>query len=99
MINDGLPKQIDEVTRFDKVAYLPGNIYAQYFTLTSSDRAPYNDTATLKPRIAQNILNNIKTNQGFAAFRSYNVTFVYVYRNKTEQPLFTITITPQQYNN
>ncbi|HTA27313.1 MAG TPA: hypothetical protein VK809_05970 [Bacteroidia bacterium] len=98
LINSTCPKDIDSETRLDSASYLPGNVFAEYFTLINMEQKSV-DTATIKPAVQVSILNSIKGNSGYASFRSSNVTFTYIYKDKEQKPLFTIAITPEQYNN
>jgi hypothetical protein len=98
IINSTCPKQLDEQTRLDSAGYLPGNVFAEYFTLITIERSAI-DTATSKPTVEASILSNLKANAGYATFKSANVTFAFIYKDKAQAPVFTINITPEQYNN
>ncbi len=97
LINSTCPKELDSETRLDSANYLPGNVFAEYFTLINMEQKSV-DSTSIKPQVQESILNSIKGNAGYASFRSSNVTFTYIYKDKVKAPLFTIAITPDQYN-
>lgn len=96
LINSTCPKELDEQTRLDSASYLPGNVFAEYFTLIKMERSSI-DTASIKPTVEESILSNLKANAGYATFKSADVTFAFIYRDKAQEPVFTIAITPDKY--
>jgi hypothetical protein len=96
--NKDCPKMLDDKTRIDSVAGLPGKIFAEYFTLLNTDVSAI-DTSSFKALMRASTTNTIKTNSGFDALRNYGTTFMYSYRDKDGKPFVAFSVTPGQYNN
>jgi hypothetical protein len=97
-LNNSCPRQVDEETRLDSVVYMPGNVFAEYFTLLNAEEITSSYIISAKQKIEESIINTIKTNPAFTLFKNNNYTFTFAYRDKTQKPLFNLTITPEQYH-
>jgi len=93
--NKGLPKMIDEDTRFDRVEALPGLAVQYDYTLTKLEAASL-DKQLLDSQLQGDMRTNVKTSLCSSAdlkkFRDMGSTFQYQYRDKNGEILGVIRI-------
>jgi hypothetical protein len=95
-INKTCPIMVDNATRLDNSIALPNNVFQYNYTLVMmvKDSINLNDLRNyLEPRI----LNDVKTNPGMKFIRDNKVTVNYSYKDMTGVNLFTISVSPEQY--
>src|SRR5438105_1646421 len=97
-INKTCPLMIDKETRLDNVLSLPGNIFEYNYTLISTGKA-FVDTIALKSLMEPKIVNFVKTNPAMKIQRENKTTVNYYYKDKDGNYLFTVSITPDKYDN
>jgi len=95
-INEACPIMIDSETRLDNTIVLPSNVFQYNYTLINMYKEDI-DIDMLKTYIEPNIINFVRTNPDMKFQRDNKVTINYYYKDKDGNYLFTITITPLQY--
>ena len=96
-MNKVCPMIVDGLTRLDNTMALPSKTIQYNYTagFTKEDV----DISIVKSEMESTILKNIRTNPDLKLFRDNNITFKHYYRDFEGNYLFTITVTPKQYNN
>lgn len=95
-INKTCPVMVDEATRLDNVAALPGKSLQYNFTLVNSEKSEFNLEAA-KQYVEPNIIENIKTNASLKIYRDNKVTLIYNYKDKNGEPVWQLSVTPDMY--
>ena len=95
-INEACPLMIDGETRLDNALALPGNTFQYNHTLVNAERASF-DTMTVKALAEPAIIEYVKTEPRMEYPRKQNTTINYCYRDKNGAYLFTVSVTPDQY--
>ena len=87
---------IDSETRLDNTITLPPKIFQYNYTLVNIEKETV-DIIALKEYIEPNITNFVRTNPDMKFQRDNKVTVNYYYQDKDRNYLFTISVTPEQY--
>jgi len=95
-INQSCPMMIDSETRLDNTIVLPANVFQYNYTLINMEKETVDVTA-LKNYLEPNITNFVRTNPDMKFQRDSKVTVNYYYKDKDGNYLFTISVTPEQY--
>jgi hypothetical protein len=95
-LNKTCPIMVDQDTRLDNAAALPGNTFQYNYTLVNLDKSEVN-IDTVKKYIEPQIINNVKTNPDLKAYRDNKVTMAYNYRDKNGTFVLKISVTPDMY--
>ena len=95
-INETCPIMIDRETRLDNTIVLPSNVFQYNYTLINLEKETV-DIDLLKNSLEPNITNFVRTNPGMKIQRENKVTINYYYKDKDGNYLFTISVTPNQY--
>ena len=95
-INETCPIMIDSETRLDNTIFLPSNVFQYNYTLINMDKETV-DIDMLKTYLEPNITNFVRTNPDMKFQRDNKVTINYYYKDKDGNYLFTISVTPEQY--
>jgi hypothetical protein len=95
-LNKMCPMVIDSETRLDNAITFPPKIFQYNYTIVNLEREEI-DTLELKNFFEQMSINNMRTNPDMYAFRDNKVTLKHSYKDKVGNHLFTVTVTPEQY--
>jgi hypothetical protein len=95
-INKSCPILIDSETRLDNTITLPSNVFQYNYTLINKEKETV-DIAILKKYLEPMITNTVRTNPDMKFQRDNKVTINYSYKDKDGNFLFTISVTPEQY--
>ncbi len=95
-INKTCPFMVDSHTRLDNVIVLPDNILQYNYTLINLAKDSIN-IQELKDHIEPIAINLIKTSPEMEDIRKHKSTINYFYKDMNGIYLFTISITPKQY--
>jgi hypothetical protein len=97
-LNAKMPVMVDNDTRLDNVAALPGNVFQYNYTMINIDGSRV-DTVKAKEIIEPQIESKLKTNDGLdiKIFRAHKTTLMYVYKDKAGQYVLSIIITADKY--
>jgi hypothetical protein len=95
-INKSCPIMIDSDTRLDSTIALPSNVFQYNYTLVNMDNETV-DMVALKDYLEPNIINHVRTNPDMKFQRDKKVTMNYYYKDKNGNHVFTISVTPKQY--
>ena len=95
-INETCPIMIDGETRLDNTIVLLSNVFQYNYTLINMDKEAV-DIDMLKTYLEPNITNFVRTNPDMKFQRDNKVTINYYYKDKDGNYLFTISVTPEQY--
>jgi hypothetical protein len=95
-INNACPMMVDGETRLDNAMPMPGNTFQYNYTLVNAERASF-DTMTVKALAEPTIIEYVKTEPLMQYVREQNTTINYCYRDKNGAYLFTVSVTPHQY--
>ncbi|MEA4935127.1 hypothetical protein SDC9_143030 [bioreactor metagenome] len=95
-LSESCPVMIDQVTRLDNVAALPGNIIQYNYTLVNWAKDSIN-IKSFEEYLQPMILNNVKTNPDLKTFRENKTTMAYYYRDMNGEFVAKISITSDQY--
>ena len=95
-INKSCPIMIDSETRLDNTITLPPKVFQYNYTLVNIEKKTVDITA-LKDYLEPNITNFVRTNPDMKFQRDNKVTINYYYQDKDRNYLFTISVTPEQY--
>lgn len=87
---------LSEDMRMDSINYYP-NKTVQYNVSVLNTEKEAIDLELIRKGTEENLVKDVKTNPGFAAFREHNVTVCYKYNDKNANTLFKITISPAMY--
>jgi len=96
MINESCPIMVDSETRLDNAIALPSMVFQYNYTLVNMEKETV-DTIMLKNYLEPNIINFVRTNPDMKFQRDNKVTINYYYKDKNGNYLFTISVTPEQY--
>lgn len=94
--NETCPKMLDQLTRLDSCAALPGNTFKYYQTVLG---AVITDTTLFKPRLQPQILTMIKTSPDpvYKYFKEKDVTVAFQYNDEKGNYLFSVIVKPEDY--
>jgi len=95
-INASCPFMVDSETRLDNSIALPKNVFQYNYTLVNLLKETL-DTESLIDQIEPSIINHVKTNPDMKFLRDNNATINYYYEDKEGVYLFTVSVTPDQY--
>jgi hypothetical protein len=95
-INESCPMMVDSETRLDNTIVLPSNVFQYNYTLVNMEKETI-DFMALKDYIEPNIINFVRTNPDMKFQRDNKVTINYYYKDKYGNYIFTISVTPEQY--
>jgi len=95
-LNKSCPLMVDQETRLDNAAAMPGNIFQYNYTLINYDQSEL-VTDTLRKYLEPGIINTIRTNPDLKIYRDNSVTMAYQYSDKKGVFLLKILVTPDQY--
>lgn len=95
-INKQCPMMIDNETRLDNTVAMPDNVFQYNYTLVSADKESF-DIESVKNYLEPTIVNIVKTNPDMQTMRDNKVTVRYCYKDKSGMHLFTISVSPEQY--
>lgn len=97
-MNRKCPLKADEYTRLDSTSVTKEPLtIAYYFTATEIDTDEVEvDVAGMKKEIQKNCQANLDTMPSMKAFREYNVSMNYFYKDIKGKPLFDFSIHPQK---
>jgi len=96
-ISESCPRMIDTETRLDNALALPGNTFQYNYTLVNAELASF-DTMTVKALAEPGIIEFVKTEPRMEYPREQNTTINYCYHDKNGAYLFTVSVTPDQYD-
>lgn len=94
-INKSCPMLLDSITQLDNVLVMPDNVFQYNYTLLHTDEI---NIEGLKESMQPALLNLIRTSPQMKTLRDYDCTFSYFYKDKNGVFLFSITVTPDDYN-
>ena|SRR5688572_23902767 len=95
-LNKSCPLMVDQDTRLDNAAAMPGNVFQYNYTLVNYDQSEIVPD-TLKKYLEPGIINTIRTNPDMKIYRDNNVTIAYQYKDKNGVFLLKILVKPDQY--
>ena len=95
-INKVCPVMVDNGTRLDNAIALPNNVFQYNYTLVDLVKDSINIDG-LKNYLEPTIINTVKTNPEMKVVRENKTTVNYYYKDKVGVYLFTISVTPEQY--
>jgi hypothetical protein len=95
-MNKALPMMVDQDTRLDNTAALPGNVFQYNYTLINYDQSEIN-IDTVRKYAEPGIVNNVKTNPDMKSFRENKVIMDYCYKDRNGVFLLKISVTPEMY--
>jgi len=96
-INKSCPIMMDSETRLDNTITLPPKIFQYNYTLVNYSKETI-DTLYFKNYLEPTIKNFVRTNPDMKFQRDNKVTISYYYKDKEGNYLFTIFVTPEDYN-
>lgn len=96
-INKNCPMMIDNETQLDNTLALPDNKFMYNYSLINYAIDEL-DIEELRKNIEPGIINNVRTNPDMKAYRDNEVTMVYSYKDKNQEHLFKIEVSPALYN-
>ena len=94
-VNKYCPVWIDSITRFDNTTVLPGNTFQYNYSL-KLDTALY-AVADLKAALEKTLMEQIRSDSSFEAFRENKVTLAFNYTDEQGHFLFREEFRPEQY--
>jgi hypothetical protein len=92
-INRNMPTMVDQITRIDSTAALPGKKLMYRYTLLDMSDLPGHDDFVEMMRPA--MINNYRTSADMADLRKWGVTLVYSYGDETGKEFARFEISPQ----
>ena len=95
-INKSCPFIIDSETELENAVALPDNVFQYNYRLRNMVKESV-DINGIKDMLQPSILNVVKTSPDMKILRDNKVTFNYYYKDKEDVYLFTISVTPEQY--
>jgi hypothetical protein len=95
LINKTAPVMVDEITRLDGAEYLSNKTLKYNYTFVSLTKEDLDMDIAAKFKTI--VLNNVQTNPQMEVLRKNDVIFIFNYKDKENQPLLEITITPEDY--
>jgi ribosomal protein L40E len=95
-INKSCPIMIDSETRLDNTIVLLSKVFQYNYTLVNMEKETV-DIAALKDYLEPSIINFVRTNPEMKFQRDKKITVNYYYQDKDRNYLFTISVTPEQY--
>jgi hypothetical protein len=95
-INKTCPIMVDSQTRLDNTISLPEKVLQYNYTVINVVKDSVN-IDNVKNQLKPNIINNVKNNPQMKTLKDYKTTFNYYYKDKNDQFLFIIAITPNEY--
>jgi uncharacterized membrane protein YraQ (UPF0718 family) len=97
VINKMCPVMVDKDTRLDGAAVIDRKILQYNYTFVNFAKEQL-DVNGIKSQFEPSIINQVKTNPELKAIRDNNLDLEYTYKDKNGVFLFTIHVTPQDYN-
>lgn len=95
-LNKSCPFIIDNETELENAVALPNNVFQYNYILRNMVKESV-DINEIKNRLEPLIINAVKTSPDMKVLRDNKVTFNYYYKDKENIYLFTISVTPEQY--
>ncbi len=95
-LNKNCPIMVDSETRLDNVISLPGKIIQYNYCIINFVKSDI-DTLQLKTALEPNITNLLKTNPQTKQLRDNDVIFNYLYKDKNNEYICQISVTPEEY--
>jgi hypothetical protein len=93
--NKTLPKMVNPEIRMDSVGSSANHVrYNMTFVNIEKNNI---DVETLKTDLQRNLLTDLKSNPGMAAFREHHIAMSYSYYDKNKDNLCKLTFTAEQY--
>jgi hypothetical protein len=94
--NRNLPMMIDSETRLDNVMATDKKTFQYTYTLVNMEKGKV-DTTAMKSRMEPYIINSVKTAPTLEQQRNEEMTFVYYYKDKNGNYLFSVAVPPEKY--
>ncbi|MCL1956090.1 MAG: hypothetical protein FWF63_02095 [Fibromonadales bacterium] len=95
--NSNLPKDVDKITRCEKIKTMPGKVWIYQMTVLNQADLSKIAVNLNSDAVRQNILNNIKTAADMKVFRDSDVTICYEYSDEAGNILATLKFAPSDY--
>ena len=95
--NTSFPMQIDQYLRVDSASVSDRKTFQYHYTLIDMEKSEVN-IDTVNKYIRPEVINNVRSNPELKFFRKKKVTLDYRYYDKNGEPVYTITVTPDMYN-
>lgn len=95
--NKEYPKVLNASIRIDSCKALPGKVFENYYTLFFLNAENF-DIEYFENSNKINLVSVIQKTEGLEKYRSYGVTFSYVYKDEQGNTLGKIMITEADYN-
>lgn len=96
-INEKCPKMLDSETRIDGVEYKEPNTLLYKYTLVNVLKQNV-DTHQFYLALWPGLLSTIKVSAEMKELRENNTLVQYAYNDKLNNPIYTFTIKPENYN-
>lgn len=94
-INKQAPLFVDDITRVDSSAVLPGKRLRYYYTIFDVLES---ELPLLKEFMKRNTLEMVRSSDDMKGLKDLDITLEYYYKNEKGTPLFDIVLTPSDYN-
>ena len=95
-LNKGLPRMVDNSTRFAAATAGPGLKFSYVYTLLhASEKHP--DGAAFKQGMRTKLIATYRGNPKMKNYREHNVELVYRYRDEAGAPFCEIAISPKDF--
>jgi len=94
--NRNLPIMLDSETRLDSMMPTDNKTFRSTYTLVNMETGKV-DTTAMKSRVEPYIINTVKTSPEMESQRQQEITFVFYYKDKNGNYLFSIVVTPDKY--
>jgi len=94
--NRNLPIMLDSETRLDNMMSTDNKTFQYTYTLVNMETGKV-DTTVMKNRAEPYIINTVKTSPEMESQRQQEITFVYYYKDKNGNYLFSVVVTPDKY--
>jgi len=95
-VNRNLPIMVDSETRLDNMVTPDSKTFQYIYTLVNIETGKI-DTTDIKSRMEPYIINNVKTSPEMESQRQREITFIFYYKDKNGNYLFSIVVTPDKY--
>jgi len=95
--NKAYPKMITSTIRIDSCKALPGKVFENYYTLLLLGAESF-DRENFEKSTRINLISTIQKTDALEKYRSYGVTFSYVYMDEKGNLLGQVQVTEEDYN-
>lgn len=92
-LNRNMPMMVDELTRIDSTAALPGKKFLYKYTILNMDAMPSSDEFVEGMR--PTLVNTYKTSHEMSEFRKMEVTLIYSYSDEEGNEFARVEVEPQ----